>query len=143
MLYPFASDKWEGPERAAGRDLVVPSWPQDPVSPFQGPMRAQGDLGAQEPFQRVEGGLAGPRAGRTAYVTDGPQLHRTRNGELVMLWSSWGSDGYVQIVAEHSGKCLDVVGQSRDEGAPIQQFECRDEVTEAGYGNQSWKLTPG
>jgi hypothetical protein len=54
-----------------------------------------------------------------------------------------GSDGYVQVVAEHSGKCLDVVGQSRDEGAPIQQFECRDEATEAGYGNQSWKLTPG
>jgi endoglucanase len=54
-----------------------------------------------------------------------------------------GSDGYVQIVAEHSGKCLDVAGQSRDEGAPIQQFECRDAVAEAGYGNQSWKLTPG
>jgi hypothetical protein len=54
-----------------------------------------------------------------------------------------GSDGYVQIVAEHSGKCLDVAGQSRDEGAPIQQFECRDAATEAGYGNQSWRLTPG
>ena len=54
-----------------------------------------------------------------------------------------GSDGYVQIVAEHSGKCLDVAGQSRDEGAPIQQSECRDAATEAGYGDQSWKLTPG
>jgi hypothetical protein len=52
-----------------------------------------------------------------------------------------GSGGYVQIVAEHSGKCLDVVGGARDEGAPIQQYECRDAATEAGYGNQSWRLT--
>ena len=41
----------------------------------------------------------GLRAGRTAYVTDGPQLHRTRTGALVMLWSTWGSDGYVQAQA--------------------------------------------
>ena len=26
------------------------------------------------------------------YVTDGPYFHRTRNGKLVMIWSSWKSD---------------------------------------------------
>lgn len=33
------------------------------------------------------------------YVTDGPELFRTRTGKLIMLWSSWGVDGYVQSQA--------------------------------------------
>lgn len=37
--------------------------------------------------------------GDTGYVTDGPQLFRTRAGTLLMLWSSWGRDGYVQAQA--------------------------------------------
>ncbi|WP_420143684.1 glycoside hydrolase family 43 protein [Sphingobium sp.] len=37
--------------------------------------------------------------GDTGYVTDGPQLFRTQNGTLLMLWSSWGKDGYVQAQA--------------------------------------------
>lgn len=37
--------------------------------------------------------------GDTVYVTDGPELFRTRTGRLLMLWSSWGSDGYVQSIA--------------------------------------------
>ena len=37
--------------------------------------------------------------GDTVYVTDGPELMRTRTGQLLMLWSSWGSDGYVQSIA--------------------------------------------
>ena len=32
----------------------------------------------------------------TAYVTDGPFLHRTKDGSLLMLWSSFGETGYVQ-----------------------------------------------
>ena len=32
-------------------------------------------------------------------VTDGPEIHRTKDGALVMLWSSWGQDGYIQTLA--------------------------------------------
>jgi len=57
-----------------------------------------------------------------------------------------GADtGYVQIVAAHSGKCLDVTGGATNEGAPVQQWDCHDPTTEAdptAGGNQSWRFTP-
>ncbi len=74
------------------------------------------------------------------------------DGVPAVQWTCHGGDnqlfvlrelpgtGFVQLVAEHSGKCLDVAGQSREDGGAIQQFECRDAATEAGFGNQSWKL---
>ncbi|MEH7121356.1 glycoside hydrolase family 43 protein [Neobacillus vireti] len=33
------------------------------------------------------------------YVSDGCQLYRTKSGHLVMLWSSYNNDGYVQTIA--------------------------------------------
>ena len=36
------------------------------------------------------------------YVTDGPFLHRTANGVLLMLWSSFGSKGYAMGIARSS-----------------------------------------
>ena len=33
------------------------------------------------------------------YVTDGPELFRTKDGHLLMLWSSYDNGGYVQTVA--------------------------------------------
>lgn len=33
------------------------------------------------------------------FVTDGPSLHRTRDGRLLMLWSSFGDSGYALGVA--------------------------------------------
>lgn len=33
------------------------------------------------------------------YVTDGPELFRTKDGHLLMLWSSYDNNGYVQTVA--------------------------------------------
>jgi len=33
------------------------------------------------------------------YVTDGPEMYRTRTGRLLMLWSSYDKNGYVQTVA--------------------------------------------
>lgn len=33
------------------------------------------------------------------YVTDGPELFRTRDGHLLMLWSSYDNGGYVETVA--------------------------------------------
>lgn len=39
------------------------------------------------------------------YVTDGPFLHRTKAGDLLMLWSSFGKGGYTQgIACSESGK---------------------------------------
>lgn len=32
------------------------------------------------------------------YVTDGPFLHRSKTGELLMIWSSFGEKGYLQSV---------------------------------------------
>lgn len=37
--------------------------------------------------------------GDTVHVTDGPELFRTKSGTLLMLWSSYGKDGYVQAQA--------------------------------------------
>ncbi|WP_334183350.1 glycoside hydrolase family 43 protein [Novosphingobium sp.] len=37
--------------------------------------------------------------GDIAYVTDGPQLYRTRTGKLLMLWSSYDAKGYVEGLA--------------------------------------------
>jgi beta-xylosidase len=33
------------------------------------------------------------------YVTDGPELYRSRDGHLLMLWSSYDTNGYVQAQA--------------------------------------------
>jgi arabinan endo-1,5-alpha-L-arabinosidase len=38
--------------------------------------------------------------GRKGYVTDGPWLHRMANGDLTMLWSSFGTGGYTVGVAK-------------------------------------------
>jgi arabinan endo-1,5-alpha-L-arabinosidase len=37
--------------------------------------------------------------GRKGHVTDGPWMHRLPGGELLMLWSSFGADGYAVGVA--------------------------------------------
>lgn len=41
----------------------------------------------------------------SVYVSDGCQLYRTKGGHLVMLWSSYNNEGYVQTMARsRSGK---------------------------------------
>jgi hypothetical protein len=35
-----------------------------------------------------------------SYVTDGPWLHRSKSGKLLMLWSGFGEGGYTVAVAE-------------------------------------------
>jgi uncharacterized protein (DUF1800 family) len=44
--------------------------------------------------------------------------------------------GSYELVARHSGKCLDVTGASMDDGAPVIQWTCN------GGLNQRWKLQP-
>jgi beta-xylosidase len=39
-------------------------------------------------------------------VTDGPFLHRAANGDLLMMWSSFGKDGYALAIARSSGGIL-------------------------------------
>lgn len=41
-------------------------------------------------------------AKRKDKVTDGPFLHRTKTGDLVMLWSSFGHDGKYKVGLAHS-----------------------------------------
>jgi len=41
-----------------------------------------------------------PMEGDDRFVTDGPFLVRSEDGKLLMLWSSWGKDGYAIGIAE-------------------------------------------
>lgn len=45
--------------------------------------------------------------GTTTYVTDGPELFRTKSGTLLMLWSSYDRKGYVQGVARSRSGTID------------------------------------
>lgn len=55
--------------------------------------------------------------GRKGYVTDGPWLHRLSNGELIMLWSSFGAGGYtVGMALSESGG---IVGPWKQLPAPL------------------------
>ena len=64
---------------------------------------------ALEPANPEE--TAGPAAnlsGVKQYVTDGPFLHRTRSGVLLMFWSSFGEQGYAMasVASSNSGSIL-------------------------------------
>ena len=47
------------------------------------------------------------RAGEDSFVTDGPWLHRFRDGKLLMLWSSFGEEGYTVGIAESDNGRID------------------------------------
>lgn len=48
------------------------------------------------------------------FVTDGPYMHRTKDGTLLMIWSSFGKEGYAQAVARSDNG--DILGNwSQDE----------------------------
>ncbi len=54
---------------------------------------------------------------------------------LAAVASEQGSlSGYYQLVARHSGKCLDVSGESQDDLAPVIQWDCHTGE------NQQWNL---
>lgn len=65
------------------------------------------------------------------HVTDGPWLHRTGTGKLVMLWSSYGADGYNQAQARSVSGRLEgpweqlppLVGGSSGHGMLFRTFE--------------------
>lgn len=45
--------------------------------------------------------------GKRNLVTDGPQLHRTASGALLMLWSSYDDEGYVQSIARSASGSIE------------------------------------
>jgi Ricin-type beta-trefoil lectin domain len=64
--------------------------------------------------------------------------HQSANGANEVWQLKPTSDGYYQIVVQHSGKCLDVAGgpDAVQDGALIQQWSC------GGSINQQWQLVP-
>ena len=54
------------------------------------------------------------KAGIDKYVTDGPFLHRLKNGELIMIWSSFGHYGYFVSVLKSDNGEIDGKWQSQN-----------------------------
>lgn len=54
------------------------------------------------PFAKQEFDMDGD-----VYFSDGPFLHRTKTGELLMLWSSWGTCGYAMGIARSDNGEID------------------------------------
>ena len=62
---------------------------------------------------------------RDLYVTDGPFLYKTKNGKLLMIWSSFGEGGYAVGIAESTtGK---ITGPWKQHAEPLYS-------TDGGHG---------
>ena len=69
------------------------------------------------------------------WTTSTPIIQWPVHGGDNQVWTlEPASDGYVRIVARHSGKAMDVEGASVDEGARVIQY------TPHGGANQQWLL---
>ena len=55
--------------------------------------------------------------GKATYVTDGPFLHRCENGELLLLWSGFGEDGYAEAIARSDNG--DITGNWTQDETPL------------------------
>jgi hypothetical protein len=72
-----------------------------------------------------------PSKRQNNYVTDGPELYRTKTGQLLMLWSSYDRGSYVETVARsESGKLAGpwkqlapLVGNDSGHGMLFKTFE--------------------
>jgi hypothetical protein len=64
-----------------------------------------------------------------------PAIQYPWHGGENQLWAiEPASDGYLRIVARHSGKALDVAGGSLDDGTSVIQYSVH------GGANQQWLL---
>lgn len=61
---------------------------------------------------------------------------RAYQPDVIQKWRFAYEGGYHRIVAQHSGKCLDVSGAVQANGAAVMQWECN------GGDNQLWELIP-
>lgn len=68
------------------------------------------------------------------WVTDGPELYRTKTGKLYMLWASWGANRYLQCVAYSESGTIDgpwiqddkpLIGNNSGHGMIFTSFEGR------------------
>ncbi len=59
--------------------------------------------------------IAEAQKDKGVYITDGPFLYRCKNGTLLMLWSSMGSEGYTEAIAVSDNGDIDGRWIQRDE----------------------------
>lgn len=106
-----------------------------------------GGTNQQFQFTPVNGGyeITARHSGLQMDVRGGPGV--VQDGAVIQQWPYWGGsneiwsvkptgDGYYNIVAQNSGKCMDVSGISVTDGATVQQWDCW------GGDNQKWQLVP-
>jgi hypothetical protein len=77
----------------------------------------------------------GVRGGRSV-ITDGALIQQGYyNGLSDQIWiATYDAAGYYTLKLENSGKCVDVVGASKADGALVEQDSC------SGGSNQEWTL---
>lgn len=68
------------------------------------------------PFAKEEFGVDGD-----AYFSDGPFFHRNTDGKLLLLWSSWGENGYAMGIAHTDNNELD--GNWTQEEMPLWRID--------------------
>lgn len=78
----------------------------------------------------------------TRYISNGDydikvEYYENGGGAVAQFrWQQASSGSYNRLVAKHSGRCMDVYGASRDNGAAIIQWDCHS------GDNQAWSLVP-
>ena len=50
-------------------------------------------------FRASSSKLVSSVRGESNFVTDGPFLYRMKSGKLIMIWSSFGKEGYCEIIS--------------------------------------------
>jgi arabinan endo-1,5-alpha-L-arabinosidase len=73
---------------------------------------------------------------RRGYVTDGPFLHRLANGDLIMLWSSFGAGGYTVGIAKSASG--DILGEWQQLPEPLYAGDGGHCMTFRGFDGQLW-----
>lgn len=74
--------------------------------------------------------------GRRGYVTDGPWMHRTTGGDLLMLWSSFSDGGYtIGVARSTSGELL---GPWQQVAEPLYAGDGGHCMVFRGFDGQLW-----
>ncbi|MBI1257871.1 MAG: family 43 glycosylhydrolase [Chloroflexi bacterium] len=73
---------------------------------------------------------------RKGYVTDGPWLHRTTSGELLMLWSSFGTGGYTVGVARSASG--EITGPWQQQPEPLYAGDGGHSMVFRAFDDQLW-----
>ncbi|MFJ4314254.1 RICIN domain-containing protein [Streptomyces lavendulae] len=113
--------------------MVLPWYPQVSVDTATGRVAGSGG----DPLNTITG-----KASRACATVPGSssdnQVPVTQETCADTLNSQWrftdNSNGYVRVLAQHSGKCLDVADNSMADGGEVKQYDC-------GTGdNQRWRF---